>query len=190
MTESAPGTNSSSAEAVFEAMRLRRMHRVFTPELPSADVLDRLVYAAGRAQVARPGIRHLIVVTDPRLVRTVRHACPGFVNNAPAIIVICSDLQKAHEVMGPRGVEVVTRLDAGAAAGYITIAAPALGIGVCKVTSWTEEVVQAIFGLPDHIRPEVLMAIGIPVANHPKAVKGFQPAVHHDLYGQDGSDTR
>jgi len=166
------------------------MHRVFTSDLPDADVLERLVYAAGRAQVARPGIRHLIVVTDPRLVRTVRHACPGFVNNAPAVIVICSDLRKAHEVMGPRGVEVVTRLDAGAAAGYITIAAPTLGIGVCKVTSWTEEVVQSIFGLPDHIRPEVLMAIGIPVANHPKPVKGFHPDVHHDLYGQDWSDTR
>ena len=83
MTESAPDTTGSPADSVFEAMRLRRMHRVFTPELPSAEVLERLVYAAGRAQVARPGIRHLIVVTDPRLVRTVRHACPGFVNNAP-----------------------------------------------------------------------------------------------------------
>ena len=190
VTESVPDTSGSPAETVFEAMRLRRMHRVFTSKLPGADVLDRLVYAASRAQVARPGIRHLIVVTDPRLVRTVRHACPGFVNNAPAVIVICSNLEKAAEVMGPRGVEVVTRLDAGAAAGYITIAAPTLGIGVCKVTSWTEEVVQAIFGLPDHIRPEVLMAIGIPVANHPKPVKGFHPTVHHDLYGQDWSDTR
>lgn len=189
MTESVADTSSSPAEAVFEAMRLRRMHRVFTSEPPSADVLDRLVYAAGRAQVARPGIRHLIVVTDPRLLRTVRNACPGFVNNAPAVIVICSDLKKAAEVMGPRGVEVVTRLDSGAAAGYITIAAPTLGIGVCKVTSWTEEVVQAIFGLPDHIRPEVLMAIGTPVANHPKPVKGFHPTVHHDRYGQDRNNT-
>ena len=171
-------------------MRRRRMHRVFTSDPVDDDILDQLVYAAGRAQVARPGIRHLIVVTDPRLVRPVRQACPGFVNNAPAIIVICSDLEKAQAVMGPRGVEVVTRLDAGAAAGYITIAAPALGIGVCKVTSWTEEVVQAIFGLPYHIRPEVLMAVGIPVANHPKPVKGFHPTVHHNLYGQDRSDTR
>ncbi len=190
VTENVPDRSGSPADTVFEAMRLRRMHRVFTSEPPSTDVLDRLVYAAGRAQVARPGIRHLIVVTDPRLVRTVRHACPGFVNNAPAVIVICSDLEKAAEVMGPRGVEVVTRLDSGAAAGYITIAAPTLGIGVCKVTSWTEEVVQAIFGLPDHIRPEVLMAIGIPVANHPKPVKGFHPTVHHNLYGQDWSEAR
>ncbi len=166
------------------------MHRVFTPDPPDPDILDKLVYAAGRAQVARPGIRHLIVVTDPRLVRTVRQACPGFVNNAPAVIVICSDVAKAREVMGPRGVEVVTRLDAGAAAAFVTIAAPVLGIGVCKVTSWTEEVVQAIFGLPEHVRPEVLMAVGTPVVNHPKPVKGFHPTVHHNRYGQDWSDSR
>lgn len=178
------------AGPVFEAMRRRRMHRVFEPELPDRVVLDRLVYAAGRAQVARPGIRHLILVTDPGLVRTVRQACPGFVNNAPAVIVICSDLDRAYEVMGPRGVEVVTRLDAGAAAGYITIAAPVLGIGVCKVTSWTEEVVQAIFDLPEHVRPEVLMAVGIPVVNHPEPVKGFHPIVHHDRYQPEGSEAR
>ena len=165
------------------------MHRVFRPDSVDRQVLDRLVYAAGRAQVARPGIRHLIVVTDPRLVRTVRQACPGFVNNAPAVIVICSDVRRAREVMGPRGVEVVTRLDAGAAAAYITVAAPVLGIGVCKVTSWTEEVVQAIFALPEHIRPEVLMAVGNPVADHPKPVRGFAPIVHRNRYGRDGSET-
>ena len=53
VTESGPDTSGSPAETVFEAMRLRRMHRVFTSEPPGADVLNRLVYAASRAQVAR-----------------------------------------------------------------------------------------------------------------------------------------
>ncbi len=167
-------------------MRRRRMHRVFTSDPLDTETLERLVYAAGRAQQARPGVRHLIVVTDPRIVRTVRQACPGFVNNAPAIIVICSDLERASEVLGPLGVEVVTRLDSGAAAGFLTIAAPALGIGVCKVTSWTAEVVQAIFGLPEHVRPDVLMAAGIPVSNPPKAPapKPFLPQVHWNRFGR------
>lgn len=160
------------------------MHRVFTSEQLDEDILNRLVYAAGRAQQARPGVRHLLVVTDERIVRVVRMACPGFVNNAPAIIVICSDLERASEVMGPLGVEVVTRLDSGAAAAYLTLAAPALGIGVCKVTSWTEEVVQAIFDLPDHIRPDVLMAAGVPVSNPPKAPKAFLPKVHWNTFGR------
>ena len=184
MSEGGSNNATRAARSVFEAMRKRRMFRVFTADPVDEEVLERLVYAAGRAQVARPGIRHLIVVTDDRIVETVRHACPGFVNNAPAIIVICSDLKRAEEQLGRRGVDVVARLDAGAAAGYLTLAAPALGIGVCKVTSWTEEVVQAIFGLPEHVRPEVLVAVGMPVANHPKAVKRFLPIVHDNLFGR------
>ena len=61
---------------------------------------------------------------------------------------------------------------------------PVLGIGVCMVTSWSEEVVQAIFGLPKHIRPEVLVAVGIPVADPPKAPKRFLPIVHHNGFGR------
>lgn len=170
--------------AVFEAMRRRRMHRDFLPEPPDRATLDRLVYAAGRAQVARPGIRHLIVITDPRIVHTLRQACPGFVNNAPAAIAVCSDLVRSEAESGVRGVEVVSRLDAGASAAFMAIAAPALGIGVCKVTSWSEEVVQAILGLPEHVRPEVLMAVGIPVAKPSKPLKGFQPSVHADRFDQ------
>ena len=175
--------------AVFEAMRRRRMHRQFLPEPPDRETLEWLVYAAGRAQVARPGIRHLVVVTDPGIMRTIRQACPGFVNNAPAAIAVCSDLVRSEQESGIRGVEVVSRLDAGAAAAFMTIAAPALGIGVCKVTSWSEEVVQAILGLPDHLRPEVLMAVGIPVANPSKPLKGFHPSVHADRFGQPWTPT-
>ena len=170
--------------AVFEAMRRRRMHRDFRPEPPDRATLDRLVYAAGRAQVARPGIRHLIVITDPRIVHTLRQACPGFVNNAPVAIAVCSDLLRSEEESGVRGVEVVSRLDAGASAAFMAIAAPALGIGICKVTSWSEEVVQAILGLPEHVRPEVLMAVGVPVSNPSKPLKGFRPAVHADRFDQ------
>ena len=184
MSDAHPSVKSVVPLGVFEAMRKRRMHRVFTADQVDAEVLERLVYAAGRAQVARPNIRHLIVVTDGRLIRTVRQACPGFVNNATAIIVICSDLELAEEQVGRRGVEVVTRLDAGAAAGYLTVAAPALAIGVITVTSWTEEVVQTIFGLPKHVRPEVLVGVGRPIENPPKTPKRFLPIVHHNGYGQ------
>ncbi len=169
---------------VFEAMRRRRMHRDFLPELPSADIIERLVYAAGRAQVARPGIRHLIVVTDPGLMRTIRQACPGFVNNAPMAIAVCTDLTRSERESGARGLEVVSRLDSGAAAAFVALAAPALGIGICKVTSWSEEVLAAILGLPDHIRPDVLMAAGIPVSNPTRPLRGFSPAVHDDRFGR------
>ena len=50
---------------LFEAMKKRRMHRHYTPEPVSEELLERLVYAAGRAPVAREGLRHIVVVTEP-----------------------------------------------------------------------------------------------------------------------------
>jgi nitroreductase len=172
---------------VFEAMRRRRMHRAFTPAPVDRHLLDRLVYAAGRAQAVRADIRHLIVVDDRRLVRTMRQACPGFIANAPALIAVCSDLERAEALVGSRGVEVVTRLDSGAAAGYVALAAVAVGLGVCTVTSWTEVAVRAVLALPEHIRPDVLVAIGHPVPNPPRAVRRFEPVVHENSFGRPWS---
>ena len=142
-------------------MRRRRMHRDFRPEPPDRATLDRLIYAAGRAQVARPGIRHLIVITDPRIVHTLRQACPGFVNNAPAAIAVCSDLHRSEEESGVRGVEIVSRLDAGAhpprswpsprrRSASASARSPA-GARKWSRPSWAS---------PNMCVPEVLMAVG------------------------------
>jgi nitroreductase len=179
-TDDIPRVEASTL-GVFEAMRKRRMHRAFSPDPVDEGSLERLVYAAGRAPVARADIRHLVVVTDPRLVRTIRQVCPGFVNNAPALIAICSDLEKVDEHVG-RG-RLVARMDAGAAAAYLTLAAPVLGLGVCVVTSWTERAVQEILRLPRHVRPEILVAVGHPVPRPPRAVRKFEPSVHRDRFG-------
>jgi nitroreductase len=168
---------------VFDAMRRRRMHRQFTAEPVSRELLGRLVYAAGRAQAVRADIRHLVVVTDPRLVHTLRQLCPGLIANCAAVVVVCSDLERAEALVGRRGVEHVARLDAGSAAGYMALAAPALEIGVCIVTSWNDPAVQAALGLPAHIRPEVIVAVGHPVPNPPRAIRRFMPIVHENRYG-------
>jgi nitroreductase len=179
--------NDTEALPVFDAMRKRRMHREFTDQPVSRRALDQLVYAAGRAQAVRADIRHLIVVDDRRLVRTMRQACPGLIANAPALIAICSDLERARALVGSRGVDVVSRLDSGAAAGYVALAALELGLGVCTVTSWTESAVQAVLGLPEHIRPDVLVAVGHPVPQPPRAMRRFEPAVHLNRFDQPWS---
>ena len=169
---------------VFEAMRRRRMHRLFTDEPVSRELLEKLVYAAGRAQVARADIRHLVVVTDLRRVTTLRQMCPGFLANSPAAIVICSDVKKSAELVGTQGPEEVSRFDAGGAAGYLALAAPALGLGICVITSWNVPAVSTILGLPENIRPEMIIAVGHPVPNPPKGVKRFEPIVHENRYGE------
>jgi nitroreductase len=168
---------------LFTAMRKRRMHRAFAPDPVPRELLEQLVYAAGRAATARAGIRHLIVVDDPGLMATFRQVCPGFVNNAPNAIAICTDLAAAERVGGRSGIEEVGRIDAGTAAAHLTLAAPALGLGACLVTSWSASALRAALGAPPHIRPDILMAVGYPAATPSPAFKAPPRIVHHNSFG-------
>ncbi len=169
---------------VFEAMRKRRMHRQFLQEPVEEELLEQLVYAAGRAPVAREGLRHLVVVTDPTVMAAVRLIAPGFYNDAPALIAVCADLELANTVLGEGSADEVCALDAGAAGGYLSLGAPVLGLAICWTTSWTPPPVQAVLGLPEHIKPYLLVAVGRPVPQAPKAPRRFEPAVHRERFSE------
>jgi nitroreductase len=174
---------------LFDAMKKRRMHRAFAPDPVPRELMEKLLYAAGRAATARAGIRQLIVVDDPVLMATFRQVCPGFVNNAPNAIAICTDLAVADRVGGRSGIEEVGRIDAGTAAAHLTLAAPALGLGVCLVTSWTASALRAVLGAPAHIRPEILMAVGYPAATPSQAFKAPPRIAYHNAFGTPWEET-
>ena len=174
---------------LFVAMKKRRMHRAFAPDPVPRELMEKLVYAAGRAATARAGIRHLIVVDDPVLMATFRQVCPGFVNNAPNAIAICTDLDVADRVGGRSGTEEVGRIDAGTAAAHLTLAAPALGLGACLVTSWTASALRAVLDAPAHIRPDILMAVGYPAATPSQAFKAPPRIVHRNAFGIPWEET-
>lgn len=176
---------SASQLAVRDGIRRRRMHRTFEDRPVPRDVLDELVWAASRAQQARSGVRHLVVVDDPGLMATARQVLPGFINNAPAMLVHCTDVVRAEEVLGRRGVEVATRLDAGAACAHVALLAQSLGLGVCTVTSWTEAAVEALLDLPPNIRPDVTVAVGYVPPAPARAARGFTTGLHHDRFGSE-----
>lgn len=169
-----------------ELMRRRRMHREFQDRPVPPELLDRLAWAATRAQQARSGVRHIVVVDDPAVMAAARQVLPGFINNAPAMIVHCTDVIRAEEVLGPRGVEVTTRLDAGAACANLALLGQTLGLGVCTVTSWTEPAVQALLDLPEHIRPDVTVAVGYVSPAAPPPARGFATHRHHNRFGETG----
>lgn len=174
---------------LFTAMRKRRMHRAFSPEPVPREQMEQLLWAAGRAATARAGIRQLIVVDDPGLMATIRQVCPGFVNDAPAAIAICTDTRVADGMVGRMGVEAIGRIDAGTCAAHLTLAAPALGLGVCITTSWTASALRAVLGAPPHIRPDILMAVGIPAATPSVSFKQPPRIVHHNAFDTPWEDT-
>jgi nitroreductase len=177
--------SAGSEMGLFTAMRKRRMHRAFAPDSVPPETLAKLLWAARRAATAREGIRHLVVIDDPGLVRTIRQVCPGFVNDAPMAIAICTDLVAAERVGGRAAIEEVGRIDAGTAAAHLTLAAPALGLGACIVTSWTAGALRAVLDLPETVRPEILVAVGIPARVPSPAFKAPPQMVHHNRFGAE-----
>ncbi|WP_232665186.1 nitroreductase family protein [Pseudonocardia sp. TRM90224] len=177
------GVERSAGDEIAEAMRRRRMYREFEDRPVPRDVLARMAWAAARGQQARSGVRHLVVVDDPALMTTARQVLPGFINNAPAMIVHCTDLANAERLLGRRGVGAATRIDAGAACAHLALMAQTLGLGVCTVTSWTDAAVQELLGLPRHIRPDVTVAVGYVPASPPPAARGFVHRLHLNSFG-------
>ena len=167
-----------------EALRRRRMHRLFTDEPVPEEALRTLVWAASRAPSGGNAIvRRLVVVTDPRLVRTVRQVTPSFLADAPAVIAICTDLERAEALMGLQGRDVLSLLDAGAAAENVALAAVELGLGVCFVRSVVDAALREVLELPPHVRPDLLIAVGRPAATPSPSVARREHVVYRDRWG-------
>lgn len=189
---SAVGSTSTSVAGiethpveVAEGMRRRRMHREFEDRPVPRAVLERMAWSATRAQQARSGVRHIVIVDDPDLMTVARQVLPGFVNNAPAMLVHCTDTIRAEEVLGRRGVNAATWIDAGAACAHLALMGQALGLGVCTVTSWTDQAVQTLLGLPAHIRPDVTVAVGYVESTRKPPARGFKTRLHHNHFGTE-----
>jgi nitroreductase len=176
---------------VFEAMRKRRMHRRFLPDPVDPRDLDRLVWAGSRApQAGNMTVRRFLVVTDPALVRTVRQVMPSFISNAPAFILICTELDLVASLMGERGRDVVSHIDVGTAAENIALAAVALDLGVCFAQSSTYAAVREVLEIPEHVRPDVVVAVGRPAPTPSAKMKLTRPPVDHDRFGNPWAATR
>ena len=167
-----------------DVLRKRSMCRNFDKTPVEKEKLVRLVYAAGRApQGGNMPVREYILVDDPRHMRLLRGVTPSFLANAPAALVICTDLTKALEVMGKQGRDVLSLLDAGAAAENVALQAEELGVGVSFVRSATESAVKRALDIPERFRVDIIIGVGYKSRNRPPPMKGQRPVVHHNSYG-------
>jgi nitroreductase len=160
------------------------MHRTFSDEAVSDDELARLAWAGGRAPLAgNAATRRFVIVTDERLVATLCEVMPSFISNARKCIVVCTDLALCEELMGERGRDVVSRIDAGTAAENIALAAVQLGLGVCFSQSSTDAAVREVLGLPEHVRPDIVVAVGRPAPKPSAAIRMQPPIIDRERFG-------
>jgi nitroreductase len=170
---------------VLEAMRRRRMHRYFDTAPLDDETLRTLAWAATRAPVGgNEPSRFLLVIKDPRLVKTVVEVSPSYIGTMPrAIIAVLTDMERAEEQMGTQGRDQLSRIDAGAATEHIALAAIELGIGCYLFRCSNESALRAVLDLPPTVRVEWLAAVGHPAAKPSFVPKAPRQVVYVDAWG-------
>lgn len=145
---------------IFDAIRARRVARSFSSQPVDRALLVRLVEAARWAPSAGNRRIHVfVVVDDPALIYKLRLVSPGMLGVPTALIVICTDWQRADQA-GVKRHELNTWVDVGTAMQNMLLVAYEAGLGAGPVTSFSRSGAQTLLHLPEHIAPELMLCVG------------------------------
>jgi len=152
-------------EDFFSVLLRRRSIRSFRREPVPPELLEEVLEAARWAPSAGNLQAWEIAVTqDPeRKFRLARAALDQeFLVQASHVLVVSALPERSARRYGRRGRELYCLQDAALAAGYLLLAACALGLGACWVGAFDEEEVRRIMGLSRDHRPVALIPLGYP----------------------------
>ena len=107
-------------------------------------------------------IHPFLVVRDPGTLARLRAVTPGMFSAPPVVIVICTDAARAAEELVQLEHDTTTWIDVGTAAMNMMVAAHALELGSCPVTSFSHGAVSVVLGLPPTVEPELFLLLGHP----------------------------
>jgi nitroreductase len=151
---------------LFDVIARRRSVRQFMPDRAVGDdQLKRILEAATMAPSAgNAQCWKFIVVHNKKLKKTLATEAGHqlFIDQAPLILVVCADLEKAGEKYGARGRSTYALQETAAAIENMLLAAEALGLGACWIGSFDETKAAEILDLPKHLRPVAIVPVGTP----------------------------
>ncbi|MBV7338861.1 nitroreductase family protein [Chloroflexi bacterium TSY] len=148
---------------LFDAIKKRRVCRSFQDKPVSRENLEILLQSARWAPSAgNRRIHKFIVIDDQPTINLIRSFSPGMLAHPGALILICTDLEKAR-IEGVNLIDdATTWIDVGAAAQNIMLTAMELGLGTCPTTSFSATGVGTVINRPDHLVIEYIVQIGVP----------------------------
>jgi nitroreductase len=146
--------------------------REYDDEPLTKEEIDYILSCAGTAPSAgNLEAWDVVVVTDEetRLALAEAAFSQAHVERAPVIFVVCSNYVRSMSRYGERGI-LYGLEDATIACTYMMLAAHAKKLQSCWTGAFDDDDVREVLGLPQHIRPVSLLAVG----------KGHAPTQHTD----------
>jgi nitroreductase len=150
---------------VFDAIMSRRSVRNFQKKPVEDRLIGVLLFMASQAPSSGnvQEWEFIVVKDEEQKKKLAKYALnQKFIANAPAVIVICANLNKASLKFGTRGETMYALQDTAMAAQNIMLAAEGLGLGSCFVGAFEEDMISSVVELPDTMRPVAIIPIGYP----------------------------
>ena len=154
----------SVQEPVFDMIKRRRVCRRFDDQPISHEDLEHLLWAARWAPSGgNQKLHHFIAIEDLPTIDLINAVSPGMLTGPTGLIVICTDYAKVKEEGVNPARDAVYKMDIGAAAQNMMLAALERGLGTCPTTSFSHSAVRTILNLPEQMEPEYILQVGVPL---------------------------
>jgi nitroreductase len=155
---------------VYECIKTRRTIRKFKDIEVPWDLIVKLL-EAGKSAPSSGNIQNwkFIVINDKNAKTEISEYCGNqlWMANAPVLIVVVSDSDKAKRFYGIRGERLYSVQNCAAATQNILLMAHSLGLGGAWVGYMEEYKLGPALTLPEGIRPQAIIAIGYPAEDPP-----------------------
>lgn len=168
----------------LELAARRKSVRGYKPDPVPEELLNRVLEAARLAPSAKNLQPYrLVVVRDPAQRSALAKAYPApFFSAAPVAIAVCAEPGEAW-TRDRYDDKNYAEVDATIAADHMTLAATDSGLGTCWIAAFDPARVVSVLGLPDRIRPVVLLSLGWPDdAGRPKTRKPLSELVRYERW--------
>jgi nitroreductase len=162
---------TSPGGAAYEVIRTRRVTRNMSAEPVDPQRFDLVLRSARYAPNAgNRRLQPVVPVTDPGLLRLLRMVAPGMIVRPRAAAVICIDTARAAG-FGFRPGTPGLYVDVGTAAATMLLAAHAVGLASCPVTSFSHAAVGRLLDLPEGTEPQLIVCLGHPAEHQPPPIR-------------------
>jgi len=147
-----------------EAIKGRRSIRAFKPQDVPEKTVEKLIDAARHAPSAGNIQPWEFVIARKQGIKKklAQAANQVFVEEAPVVIVVCADENRASMGYGHRGETLYCIQDTAAATQNILLTAYSLGLGTCWVGAFDENQAKKALRTPNGIRPVAMIPVGYP----------------------------
>ena len=129
--------------------------------VPDADLAYLLKCATTAPSAGNLEAWDVVVVTDEETRAALAEAAfdQPHIEKAPIILAVCSNYVRSMSRYGERGILYALE-DATIACTYMMLAAHGRNLQTCWTGAFDDDAVREVLGLPQHIRPVALLAVG------------------------------